>query len=266
MGFAWRWAIPPKFSDVVANRNNCLEFLASVITVWQAIMHTRAKPEECFLSLGDNTSSVGWVHKANVDPTKNFPLFLLARKFAKIMLANNTCLYSQHIPGVSNTVADALSRRFDLDDDSLTSFILSSHAPQVPPFFKIYPVHPEIVSWMTYWLQRTSEMKELPKTQKIRNQEFGADGPIMPHPWDSAMTSGSPPCSQNNELTLLQPSLLPCEEDNFLDQTKKTWLLQQSKRPWQNWVRCLGQTWGTTPHMDSDQIACTHYLPGNFAV
>jgi hypothetical protein len=144
------------------------------------------KKEECFLSLGDNTSAVGWLHKANIDQSKNLPLFLAAWKFAKLMLSSESCLYSQHIPGVSNGVADALSRKFELNDDDLTSVILSSYASQVHPFFRIYPVHPQIVSWMTYWLRKCSEMKELLKTQEKKNQEFGRDGQNMQIPLDSA--------------------------------------------------------------------------------
>jgi len=264
MGYAWHFIIPPEYREAVANQNKCLEFIAPIVTVWRAILHHRSKKEECFLSLGDNTSSVGWLHKANMDQNKNLPLFLAARKFAKIMLSSKSCLYSQHIPGVSNGVADALSRKFDLNDDELTLFILSSHANQVHPFFRIYPVHPDIVSWMTYWLRKCNEVKESPKTQKINNHEFGKDGPNMQIQLDSAKISGSPFCSQSNELTLLPPFLSPCAEENFLDQTTKTWLHQQYKRPWLNWVRSLGQTWGTTSHMDVDQTLCTHYLPGNF--
>jgi len=257
--------IPTEFKDSVANSNNCLEFMASIITVWQAILHHWSKKEECFLSLGDNTSAVGWLHKANIDQSKNLPLFLAARKFAKVMLSSESCLYSQHIPVVSNGVADALSRKFELSDDDLTSVILLSYASQVHPFFRIYPVHPQIVSWMTYWLRKCSETKELLKTQETKNQEFGRDGRNMQRPLDSAKISGSHLCSQNNALTSLLPLLPRCVEENFLDQTTKTWLHQQSKRPWQNWVRSLGQMWGTIPHMDADQTLCTHYLPDNFA-
>jgi hypothetical protein len=117
---------------------------------------------------------------------------------------------------------------------------------------------------MTYLLRKCNEAKESLKTQKIKNHEFGKDGPNMQNRLDSAKIFGSPLCSQSNTLTLLPPLLPPCTEDNFLDHTTKTWLCQQYKRPWQNWVRSLGQTWGTTPHMDADQTLCTHYLPGNF--
>jgi hypothetical protein len=164
LGCAWRFRIPDAYQDAVQNRNNCLEFLASIIIIWQAILQGRTIPEECFLSLGDNSSSVGWLHKASVDPSKKLPLFLASRKFAQIMLSSNSCIYSQHIPGVSNNIADALSRRFDLPDEELTQFIHCSPNTQVQCSYKIYPVHPKIDSWMTYWLQRCKETKVLQKT------------------------------------------------------------------------------------------------------
>jgi hypothetical protein len=109
-GHAWRFKIPKEFQEAVKTKNNCLEFIASVITVWQAILYNRSEKEECFLSLGDNSSSVGWLHKASIDPSKNLPLFLATRKFAQIMLDSHSCIYSQHISGISNKIADALSQ------------------------------------------------------------------------------------------------------------------------------------------------------------
>jgi hypothetical protein len=123
LGNAWRLAIPSAFQNAVKNQNNCLEFLASIITVWQPIINKHTNEEECFLSLGDNTSSVGWLHKANTDNSNNLPLFTASRKYARLLLASHSCLYSQHIPGISNGVADVLSRCHDLNDDDLTNLI-----------------------------------------------------------------------------------------------------------------------------------------------
>jgi len=198
--------------------------------------------EECFLSLGDNSSSIGWLHKASIDPTKNSPLFLAARKFAKIILTNNVCIYSQHIPGVSNKIVDALSRRFDLNDEQLTSLINSSSYLQVHSSFRICQIHPEINSWMIYWLQKCSAMKESHRTQRIKKIGCGNDGLSMQNLSDSAMMYGCQDYNQNTELTSLELLQPLSDGENFLAQTKKAWLLQQSKRPWQNWLRCLGQT------------------------
>jgi len=241
-GFAWRWQIPPEFQNAVKNKNNCLEFIASIITIWQAILDNWFNQEECFLSLGDNSSSIGWLHKASIDPTKNSPLFLAARKFAKIILTNNVCIYSQHIPGVSNKIANALSRRFDLNDEQLTSLINSSSYLQVHSSFRICQIHPEINSWMIYWLQKCSAMKESHRAQRIKKIGCGNNGLSMQKLLDSVMMYGCQDYNQNTELTSLELLQPLSDGENFLAQTKKAWLLQQSKRPWQNWLRCLGQT------------------------
>jgi len=261
LGYAWRMAIPFEFRKAVAMKNNCLEFIATLITVWQAILMKRATREDCFLSQGDNTSAVGWLHKANIDPDKNLPLFLATRKFAQVLLHSNTCLYSQHIPGISNVVADSLSRKFELNDEDLTYFVHSSPHYQGLPSLKICPVHPEIASWMTYWLQKNKEMMESHRIQKTKKQESGNVGQNTQFRWDSTKTYGCPTSYLNNESTSWEPLPPPLDADSFLDLTKRNWLQKQSKRPWQNWVRSLGQTWGTTPHMEQDLTRCIHYLP-----
>jgi hypothetical protein len=262
-GRAWHWNILPEFRMAVEDKNNCLEFLASFITIWQSILEGTSEPKECFLSLGDYSSAIGWLHKASVNPAKNLPLFMATRKFAEVLIGHGSCIYSQHIPGVTNTIADALSRRFDLSDSQLNNYILSNFSNQVLPSFRIFPVRQEITCWMTCWLQKCSAMKGLHKTQKTRKVEFTNNGLFTPMLSDSAETSGFPPYLQNTESTLLELSQQLYKGENFLGQTQSAWLLQQSKRPWQNWVRSLGQMWGTTPHMDLDQIFSTLYLPGS---
>jgi hypothetical protein len=206
---------------------------------------------------------VGGLYKASVDPSKNQLLFLATRKFAQILLASNSCIYSQHIAGVSNTVPNALSRCFDLDDDALTHFLNSSPIPQVQGSFKIYPVHQEISSWMICWMQKFKEMKVSQGTQKRKRLEFGDAGSINHIPLDYRMMYGCQNCDQISEHASLAHLPQLCKGENFLDQTKKAWLHQQCKRPWQNWWRSLGQTWGTTPHMETDLKPCIHYLPDN---
>jgi hypothetical protein len=247
------------------NKNNCLEFVASMITIWQANSYGRSGQEECFLSLGGkgNSSSVGWFHKASVDPTRNLPLFLASRKFAAIMLTNNACIYSQHILGVSNVIADILSRRFDLDNLSLTCFINSYPHLQVQDSFRLCPIHPEISSWMTFWMQKCKGTKELQRIPKTRRVECGAGGSNTHIQLDSRTMCGSPNYDLINEHTSSERLQLPSVEENFLAQIRKAWLHQQSKRPWQNWVRSLGQTWGTTPRMEQDHNNSTLYCPGS---
>jgi hypothetical protein len=164
-GNAWRFKIPESSRQSVLHRNNLLEFVASLISVWMAITKNYTEKETCFLALGDNSSAVGWLHKSNVDETKNLPLHIAAHKYAEILLEADCCLYSQHISGTNNNVADALSRRFDLTDKALSSFICSSYTLQVPNKLKIYSLPPEISSWVTSWLQKCREITESQKIQ-----------------------------------------------------------------------------------------------------
>jgi hypothetical protein len=52
-------------------KNNSLEVIAAIITIWLAILKVDAPPETCFLAFCDNSSALGWLHKANIDGTKN---------------------------------------------------------------------------------------------------------------------------------------------------------------------------------------------------
>jgi hypothetical protein len=88
-------------------------------------------------------------------------------------------------------------------------------------------------------------MKGLQRIQKKKNVEFGDVGQSMQNQLAFHIISGS----QDSYLTNMFKSSVPLQQhstdENFLDQTGNAWLLQQSKRPWQNWVRSLGQMWGT---------------------
>jgi hypothetical protein len=110
-GLAWSWEIPPEYQQRVQNKNNMLEFLATLVTASFTISKNIQHQYPCFLALGDNSSAVGWLHKANINAENNFPLHEAARKFSKILLQHDCYLYSQHVRGVHNNVADALSRR-----------------------------------------------------------------------------------------------------------------------------------------------------------
>jgi hypothetical protein len=248
-GLAWRWEIPLKYQQRVKQKNNSLEFLAQLVTVWLTILHGTQHPYPCFLALGDNSSAIGWLHKANVDADNNLPLHLAARKYAEILMQNNSCLYSQHIKGIHNNVADALSRMHHYSPDSLERFILSTYPTQVPRTFHIVPLPPEISSWMTSWLQKIKEQTELGTERKIKNTECGTDGANTAKLSKTNMmySSSTYQASSEQEYSALSPPL--CVEDSFLDRTKDLWEQAQWKRPWQNWVRSLGQTWGSTPPM-----------------
>jgi hypothetical protein len=59
-GNAWRFPIPAEFQPAVMLKNNYLEFVAAIITIWIAIMNGNAPPETCFLAFCNNSSAVAW--------------------------------------------------------------------------------------------------------------------------------------------------------------------------------------------------------------
>jgi hypothetical protein len=247
-GKAWRFEIPSEFLQAVNKLNNLLEFIASVISVWTEILDG-APPQSCFLSFADNTSAVGWLHKANVNETSNKHLETATRHFATLLIQANCCLYSQHFKGSENKVADALSRRFDLSDNQLEFFIHSTLHHQVPSTFKLAPLPQSISSWVIWLLQRIKETTASQKVQETKKQECGNAGS---NTVESSKTTTMSTYSDSHlpfEQQCLELLPQPCDADNFLNLTKKNWEQAQSVRPWQSWVRSSGQTWGTTPFM-----------------
>jgi len=113
-----------EYREFIIKENNNLEFIASMISVWLTILTSHDEEFPCFLALGGNMSAMSWLHKANVDKNENKPLHLPTRKYAEVLMGNNCCLYSQHIQGVKNKVADALSRLHHLSPLCMHNYII----------------------------------------------------------------------------------------------------------------------------------------------
>jgi hypothetical protein len=160
--------------------------------------------------------------------------------------------------GAHNNVADALSRKNDLQDETLTKFILSTYPSQAPTSFQINPIPQEISSWLTSWLLKCSEIMASHKTQETKSQGRGRDGRSTQKLLNTTMTFGLPTSLCKNEQPSWELSPQRSGDANFPELMKKTWQLQQYWIPWQSWVRSLGQTWGTTPHMAMEQTDSTH--------
>jgi hypothetical protein len=248
-GKAWRWEIPTEFEDSLKNKNNTLEFLAAVISIWMEISSTSTPPLSCILALGDNTSAVGWLHNVNVDESDNKALHIISRKLAALLMSANCCLYSQHFKGEHNEVADTLSRRHDLSDSALVALIFSSYPDQIPGTFKIDLLPPSIISWMIWLLQKNKDHTESNNKQKTKKRGHGADGELtwneLKTPMTHSYNSLNPSCDPESSELSQQPS----DKGSFQEKIKTVWREAQLKRPWQNWAKSSGQTWGSTPTM-----------------
>jgi len=258
LGNAWQFKLSLEDSIACKNQNNSLEFVAALITVWLGTKCNWLESEACFLAFCDNSSAVSWLYKASVDETRNLPLHLAARKYADVLLQAGCCLYSQHIPGQKNVVADLLSRNFTHSNSQLTTFVLETFPSQVPPSFTVSPLPQEILSWLTSWLQRCREKMGLQKILEIKKQEYGDGGTSTQDASTSTTMFGWKNSPQRVGPQFSEHLQQRSVDDSFPDQMRQTWLRQQCRRPLQNWVRFLGQTWGTTPHMSQGLKSCTH--------
>ena len=88
---------------------NALEFIVAVVGIWIELLADDT-PFQRLLALTDSTSVLGWLFKSNFNPNNHPSHDLLARKLARILLHNETSLFTQHIAGKTNVVADFLLR------------------------------------------------------------------------------------------------------------------------------------------------------------
>jgi hypothetical protein len=144
-GRGWRY----QFDAALDIQNNAIEFLASVVEIWLDILNKVIPPFGSILAITDNTSCVCWLKKSSFDnATKPFES-KIACHLALLVINQNIQLHSQHLAGLTNKLTDALSRKFDYDDYDLTRLALSTYPDQVPVHFRIYPVPPEVSSWIS---------------------------------------------------------------------------------------------------------------------
>jgi hypothetical protein len=173
-GRAWRIRIPPSSAIYgVSEANNVLEFLAMAVTIWIILLDckTHGITNECILSLGDNTSAIGWIFRSTrLPPDSSYyaPVQLISRKVALLVTESRQGLCSQHLKGGSNFIADWLSFTTqtrdakqnpvafdDPADDILTDRFHSSFPQLVPRRFKISPLPEEILSFVEQVLRTT---------------------------------------------------------------------------------------------------------------
>ena len=94
--------------------------------------------QDCLLSIGDNTSALGWI--------------------VNLILVSQTVLYKQLLKGQDNIVADSLSRdNYFMNTNTHTLFLKLTVPQQLPVNFKIKPLPKDICSLITSTLQQLSD-------------------------------------------------------------------------------------------------------------
>ena len=155
-GLAWRMKLPDEMIGKLSI--NLLEFLASVITIYLTLQEIIG-PQK-ILAYTDSSSALGWLYKASFSETQ--PMHdEVARWLASILMEHDSALYSQHIRGIQNFIADSLSRDHHLSNKQLTLLFKTLLPSQTPQNFVISPLPKEISSWVLSLSRLSTKMQGL---------------------------------------------------------------------------------------------------------
>jgi hypothetical protein len=268
-GRAWRIRIPhlcPLRGD--GRFNNLFEFMGMAIGIWIECL-APSDDSECILSLGDNTSAVGWLFRSShVDAASlTFDAIqLVARKVATLIMESPHCLASQHIKGKLNVVSDLLSFEksdrgylhplaYDSPADDILTQRFHSHLPtQIPQGFNISPLPNEILSWITLVLQvgESSLTADKKRQTKIRT-ESGDAGEASAHEAASKLTPSSllyAPTSKNSSCDPSSDSIARLNglaTVNLQEAVARPWSEALCEMPQAVWLRRSGTITGPAP-------------------
>jgi hypothetical protein len=249
-GRAWRLQLPVQLR--YRKSQNFLEYLACMTQLICILFESDWRPGDCFLCIGDNTSALGWIRKSKFRPDKDpeqASHLALARHITHLLAELDVTQGGKWLPGVDNGVADALSRRHELNDSDLTDYIVSSFPTQTPIGFHIKALPPRITSWALYWVQHSYETKESPPELRPKGKCGGDVGLNSCTTVNSKMTSSydsSPPTNANCSSA---PSHTKSETVRGHDLRKDmiTWLREHAVPRSTTFVRPSSQPVGTIP-------------------
>ena len=236
-GRAWRWYLPAQLRFRASI--NLLEHLASIVGPWIDILEGNIHSGDCSLSLGDNTTSVGWAYKSNFSE-----LYLegddieeaavrreVCRHHASLCLEHEIKEYSQWFPGRHNNVADSLSRDDDRTDAELTRILTESLPSQTPPRFSIRPLPSVIISWLTSLLRRLPSKPQLSERHTRTKIGHGRGGSCTASQSESNRISSSSDSQDLNASHSWDVSPWLCVRGDSRDRVMTPWLRAQSEVP-----------------------------------
>lgn len=258
-GKAWRYQIPTNINTTTIS-NNSFEFLASVVGILTEQENNFIPPFGNVLALTDNSSCACWLHRNSFNKIAHPTNTEIATTLAHSCITNSFSIHPQHIPGSSNNIADALSRRHLLTDSELTSFLLTSHPEQIPKNFEILPLSPGLISWIysTLVLEQsllTREQRQPTKKWTAAGVDGNATSPIST--CNTILTSipalpSSRQKSAEDSSKLSETALSPKhpEPSLFAQRIRTNYLAGVSVKPLATWLRSSGMLSGRVPSMN----------------
>ena len=237
-GIAWRYELP---NDMIGQHSiDLLEFLAAAVTILIVMLDTNAPTK--ILAFTDSSSALGWLYKASFG-SNQIDHDNIARWLARELVQRDSALYSQHIKGSHNFVADSLSRDTHIAADKLTFSLRNLLPEQVPTNFNISPPPPEALC-LIHSLSRTSTKgKELPP--QLTRSKLGdlSDGNDSWPRWKSKMTSLTDSI-ENRGRNCCQHLQVLADEINMVKQRKEHSPVGRLNPPSHMFVRPFGRIFG----------------------
>ena len=206
------------------------------------MLHDTKEGKAKILAFTDSSSALGWLFKASF--ASNQPNHdMIARRLAEELIEKDSALYSQHIKGCFNFIADSLSRDHHIPTDKLTFALRSLLPEQVPRNFEVVPPPPEAISFMHSLLLSETKGTELlpPPTRSKLGASIGGDASW--EDWRSTM-SGLKDSTKSRERNCCQLSQALVDEINMVRQRKPHSPEERSKSPSHMFVRPFGCIFG----------------------
>ena len=261
-GMAWTYQIPLELRNRA--HINILEYLAQIISIWINIIEGTIKPEDCLLSIGNNTSALGWMRRSNFrqkdDSDTSWRVKQqLGRKLASLVLDADAVLYKQWLKGQDNVVADSLSKdNYYLNANTHTLFLKSSAPQQLPPNFTIKPVPKETCLFITSMLQQlpdTQQQSSQPKPSELAHGNIG----LLTSLASGSKANSSKVLVPTRKISSCRNLHKPSGQAPSLKEIMDHWLKEQSQPPLHMWHRPSGQTINMTPDWTKMARHALHY-------
>ena len=116
------------------------------------------------------------MHKASFDPVNAESYDSVARWLGCTLVSNETPLYSQHIKGTENIIADSLSRDFHKSDQTLTNIFDQILPQQTSALFHIKQLPRNVISWISSLAAASTLPTASPKTLRPSSLATGKGG------------------------------------------------------------------------------------------
>jgi len=255
---AWRYPFPNAIQDDLVSAsnptgaiNNSHLELAAIVASTILMLQYSSGSCHTFLCSSDNIPAVSWIRRgstSSVGPSAR--LLRVLHQLGRITPFTVSALFT---PGLTNSVADFLSRSFHVSDAA----VLQTLADVTQHSWTLAPLPSDIAYTLTSALSNTTSLAACRHLDPAPSTQPGTSGcPFAPQ---STWT----PTSQRS--TILSPpySFLPDNtvQDTWLPQVVLS-VLEQWKRPFEPWDR-RSPAWGSGIHASIPPAVSTSASPGN---